>query len=116
MAQIKKIKIDNYEFRENVLVDTTENWNADITTVAQKDYVYVYSDKYKDEQGNPIPAFKVGDGTSYLIDMPFNTDVFASHIADTGIHITEEERNFWNNKVTAYIDALDLENMVLTKD
>ena len=34
---IKKIKIDDYEFRENVLVDTTANWDADNTIIAQKD-------------------------------------------------------------------------------
>ena len=112
---IKKIKIDDYEFRENVLVDTTANWDADNTIIAQKDYVYVYSDKYTDEYGNPVPAFKVGDGTSYLIDMPFNGDVFSEHIANTTVHITSEERAFWNDKVTAYLDAENLENLVLSK-
>ncbi len=114
MANIKKFKIDGYEFRENVLVDTTANWNADTSIIAQKDYVYIYSDKYTNDNGDPVPAFKVGDGTSYLVDMPFNEDLFVSHAADTTLHITSEEREFWNNKVRAYIDALDTETLVLT--
>ena len=116
MAKIKKIKIDGYEFKENVLVDTTAGWDAQTTLLSEDGVVYVYSDKYTNGGGDPVPAFKVGDGTSYLIDMPFNEDIFTDHVADTTVHVTSAERTFWNDKVTAYLDAYDLETLVLDKN
>lgn len=75
--------------------------------------MYVYSD-YKTEiiDGERVsrPGIKVGDGTSYLIDMPFFQCV------------TQSEVNFWNNKVNAYmateLDATseETETLVLTRE
>jgi len=31
-------------------------------------------------------------------------------------HITNQERDFWNNKVTAYEDTVDNENLILSKN
>ncbi len=91
-----------------VLVNTTEGWNSDPTRISIKDVVYVYAD-YRDKgDGRYAPAFKVGDGLAYLIDLPFN------YGAD-GIEVTAEQITFWNNKVRAFLSEDDPENLILTK-
>lgn len=100
----------------NVLVNTKENWDSQRHLIGQKDVVYVYTNQYTNEYGEDIPGFKVGDGLAYLIDLPFNDDIMARHIADTNIHVTLEEKECWSNKVTCFMDANDLENLVFTKN
>lgn len=100
----------------NVLVATKESWNSNPNLIAQDGVVYVYSNQYVDGDGYGVPGFKVGDGTTYLIDLPFNDDVMSTHVADTSIHVTSEEKSCWNDKVTCYLDAEDLENLVFTKN
>jgi len=100
----------------NLLVGTTAEWNSQTHLIGRRDIVYVYTDHEHDSQGNPIPAFKVGDGLTYLIDLPFNDDLWLEHIHDTTIHVTEADKEFWNNKVTAYLNAQDLEDLILTKN
>ena len=94
-----------------LLTNTTAGWNANPRLVASANTVYVYTDHHFTEQGQPVPGFKVGDGTTYLIDLPFNDDLMMRHINDTQIHITQAEREFWNNKNRAFIAG---ENLVLT--
>ncbi len=93
---------------------TTEEWNSDITYVADEGVLIVYTD-YRtetDEQGNIkyIPGFKIGDGNAYLIDKPFIGDDmredFKKHIEDMVVHITQDEREFWNNKLN-YVEPED---------
>lgn len=100
----------------NVAVNTTEYWNSDPNRVSVRNTVYVYSDYRHDNQGNAIPAFKVGDGLAYLIDLPFNDELMALHMANTSIHISNDERAFWNDKVTCFIDADNEERIIFTKD
>ena len=128
---------DNYKLKTeesiNVIVkkgggtayyDTTANWNAQLQLIAEKAAFYVYSDKstITDEHGRTkfVPGLKVGDGTSYLIDMPFVGDeeikALATHINDPDMHTTSEEKERWNNKVTAIINQEDSENLILSKN
>lgn len=86
-----------------VLSKTTAEWNSTPSLIAQKDVIYVYTD-YKIVEGQKIAALKVGDGTSALIDMAF---------VASGT-ITEEERNFWNNKVSAYMSDTDETTLILS--
>ena len=107
----------------NVYYDTTAAWNAQSELIAEEAAIYIYSDCqiYEDESGNqyPLAGLKIGDGTSYLIDMPFVTDnmsgALITHLADHVAHVTAEERAFWNNKVSAYIDHTSSELLVLSK-
>lgn len=102
----------------NIHTDTTEHWNAQRDLVAKKNHIYVYTD-YEVVEGINVSAMKVGDGTSYLIDMPFidgNHTKLNAHIDDTDMHINPGEREFWNNKVTAFVSQGDVETLVLTKD
>ena len=94
-----------------VLYNTTEYWNSRPQLIAKEGYLYVY---YKQEGDEIVPGFKVGDGTSYLIDMPFTDLPLDSHIADTVKHITAEERTFWNNKVRCFIDPENEYKLVFT--
>lgn len=95
---------------------TTAEWNAQTLLVAKKDAIYVYTD-HGTVDGEPIPAIKVGDGTSYLIDMPFVDEDTAArltdHIENTVRHITESERQFWNSKVSVDLDG---EILILTEE
>lgn len=91
-----------------VLVNSTQGWNSDPSIIALKGVVYVYAD-YRDKgDGRYAPAFKVGDGLAYLIDLPFN------YGAD-GMEISAEQIAFWNNKVRAFLSEDDPENLILTK-
>ena len=100
----------------NVLVATTAEWNSNPSLIGKKGTVYVYTDKSVNSDGEPVPGFKVGDGLAYLIDAPFNDDIMMTHANNSSIHITDEERLFWNNKVTAYLNPFDVEELILTKD
>ena len=118
--------------KEYVKYGTTAGWNAQRTLVAERGIIYVYSDhSYIEVDGGdhiPVPGFKVGDGTSYLIDMPFATDAeiemiglevdelrarLISHEENSIVHVTSADKENWNSKVSVCIDPLDAENLVL---
>ena len=89
---------------KQVYSDTTANWNAQPTLISKKDVIYVYTD-YATKDGQPISALKVGDGLAYVVDLPFTC---------MG-NVTDEQIAFWNNKITAYMDDVDVENLILSK-
>ena len=102
---------------------STAYWNAAPDLIGKKDHIYVYTDYAEIERGGekiPVPNIKIGDGSAFLIDNPFITtsveELLEAHIADDVRHITEEERSFWNNKVTCYIDEQDEENVIFSTD
>lgn len=98
------------------LYGTTRYWNAQPRLIAQNKTIYVYTDHDQDGEGNDIPGFKLGDGMAYLIDIPFVTQNMENHIKDVIRHITQDERNFWNDKVRCYISMDNEENLVFTTD
>ena len=52
-------------------------WDSDKFFISEKNVIYIYSDyKTIERQGKEIvsPGIKIGDGTSYLIDLPFLDD------------------------------------------
>ena len=89
-------------------------WDSDIELISQKDVLYIYSDYktiQKDGKQVFLPGIKIGDGMSYLIDMPFINDtnhefeeLVLDHINDNIIHIQPGERDFWNNKLNYSLD------------
>ena len=130
---INKPSINNVAIQQNVTLeqlglkgiyyDTTAAWNMMPDMVGEEGYIYVYSDheRLEDELGNVIyvPGIRIGDGMAYLKDLPFLSsglaDSLLKHINNTIVHITAQERAFWNNKVSCYIDGSDNENLVLSK-
>ena len=97
-----------------VLYATTATWNSKPQLISAKGYIYIYSDYRQNLQGDNIASMKVGDGTSYLIDMPFTDELLYAHVEDNVRHITAEEREFWNNKVRCYIDPLNEQHLIFT--
>lgn len=98
---------------DKIFYNTTEYWNSRPTLLTKQGYIYIYSD-YKQSEGENIAGIKIGDGTSYLIDMPFTDKPLDDHIADTVKHITATEREFWNNKVRCFIDPENAEKLIFT--
>lgn len=99
-----------------IIVKTTSEWESEITYIPEEGYLCIYSD-YVTEGALKIPAIKVGDGTTYIVDLPFLIGTEAQfnlnkHIHDTSKHITEEERLAWDNKISCSIDEEDSEQIV----
>lgn len=114
MSADDKIKLD--EMPESIVISgTAEYWNAHRTYIPDKGVIVIYEDYSVDNSGNPIPAFKVADGKAYVIDLPFSTiNGFEDHIKNNQIHITQAERELWNDKWRGYIDISDPCNLVFT--
>ena len=88
--------------RKEVISATTEEWNSKPNYISVKDIIYVYTD-HNVISGESIPGIKVGDGVTYLIDLPFVTG---------GCEVTQEQIDFWNNKVAIMIDPNDPECVI----
>ena len=95
--------------------NTTAYWNTQTSLESEPGAIYVYSDHYTDENGT-VPGVKIGTGNAFVVDLPFIDRVYANHIVDELIHITDEERQFWNDKVTCYIDPLNDKNLIFSKE
>ena len=111
---------------EFVKIKTTEEWNGDISLISQKGVIYVYSDYIieETESGEKInnPGIKIGDGLAYIVDLPFINGYIEKellkHINNSNIHVTLDEKNFWNNKFRCYISTKnnDQQNLIFTTD
>lgn len=98
----------------HVLYATTATWNSQPSLVSARGYIYIYSDYRQNEQGQYIPAMKVGDGNAYLIDMPFTDILLYEHLQDNVKHITQQERELWNNKVRCFMSEVQNDNLIFT--
>ena len=97
-----------------VASDTTQGWNSNPSFIGEKDMIYIYTDYQQDQNGNNVPGIKIGDGMAYLIDSPFIDTSIMNHINDHSIHITDEQRNFWNDKVRCYHSNVDDQMLIFT--
>lgn len=94
--------------------DTTENWNNATGFIPLPGELIVYDDYetktfQTEEYGEMvtktvnIPNVKVGTGNAYVQDLAFIDesirDVVMQHIHDYDVHVTLQEKVFWNNKV-----------------
>jgi hypothetical protein len=100
--------------RPEVYFNTTAGWAAQGSLVSEANTLYIYTDYQQDSEGNDIPGIKIGDGNAYLIDKPFLDTIYYEHVNDTDIHITAEEREFWNNKVRCYYSPTNDETVIFT--
>ena len=66
--------------------DTSARWNAARNFIPLAGEIIIYTD-YRRQDGVDIPGIKIGDGRSYVQDLPFQSGV------------TERDIEFWNNKV-----------------
>ena len=94
--------------------DTTENWNNAVGFIPLAGEVIVYTDyetkTYQTEEYGEtvtktvqIPNIKIGTGNAYIQDLAFvdekTRDILMAHIEDHDIHVTLQEKVFWNNKI-----------------
>ena len=126
---INKPSINDVELQGNqtsedlqiVLRATTEYWSGQTTLISKPGALYVYTDYQTVDNGDGTftmyPAIKVGDGTSYVVDLPFTSSdnpVVAAHIIDGTVHVTAAEKEFWNQKWSGYVDDNNPENLFFT--
>lgn len=109
------LKVDDYS---GIVAHTTEEWQQTYNTyVTKSKEIIVYTD-YSSIDGKPIAGIKMGDGTTCAVDLPFITDrieqMITDHINNTDIHVTPEEKTFWNNKVRCYYGTADDGTLVFT--
>lgn len=90
-------KVLTEKFNKIVSIHTTAEWEQLNHIVSAVGEIYVYSDYKEDEEGNPIPGIKMGDGNAYIVDLPFVTAEDA--------RITQEDIDNWNNKVAVRVDG-----------
>ena len=89
-----------------VIVDTTANWATKTTFIPRTGEIIVYSDRNV-IGGVNYPGVKIGDGLTFVVDLPFLGDdiagqiigVLNAHIANSSIHVTPAEKEYWNNKL-----------------
>jgi len=96
-----------------IYYDTTANWNSQVSLVSERNAVYIYTD-YQQSGNLDLAGFKIGNGNAYVVDLPFTDKLYKQHINDSTIHITQTEREFWNNKNRAYLSLTEDETLVLT--
>ena len=92
--------------------DTSQHWNEAIGFIPLKGEFIVYED-YKTELidgvAKYIPAIKIGDGNAYVQDLPFMGEASIpqevwDHINNALIHVSEDDRVYWNHKIDCYDD------------
>ena len=98
--------------RAKIYQDTTEHWNEKLDYIPDAISIVVYTDRNIID-GVHYCGVKIGDGTTYLADLPFVGDdvvmrvmgVINDHINNSDIHVTAQEKTFWNNKVNVRINS-----------
>lgn len=88
-----------------VLYNTTSFWDSQTTLVALEGYIYIYSD-WKVDNGKNVAGFKVGNGSSLLKDLAFAGQIWDNHIANTVVHITQAERESWDNAAASLANVI----------
>lgn len=89
---------------------TTEEWAARTDLVSKKNNIYVWTD-YKQVGDQYVAGVKIGDGLAYVVDLPFLDAQFQAHAADSDVHVTPQEKAFWNAKNRSFVEG---ENLILT--
>ena len=91
--------------------NTTAGWAEIPTYVPKRGEFIIYTDY--SENG---PGVKVGDGLAYVADLPFIGDSrFEDHINNKVVHITAEERTYWNDKLNCLMNEPN-EELILNRN
>ena len=107
--------IENKPSLPNFYYNTKSYWDSYGNGVSELGAFYIYSDYIK-EGAIYIPGIKIGDGKAYISDLPFIDMLYLDHINNNDIHVTSEEKEFWNNKVRAYCSQVEDETIVFTTE
>lgn len=95
----------------HVHYDTKANWDRQTFLIAERGHLYIYKDAevtYINGEKVVYPGIKIGDGSSYLVDMPYSIygsdhERMIDHIHDYAIHVGRVDRVNWNDKVSATV-------------
>lgn len=120
MSASDKEKLDSL----GVYYGTTEYWDNERNFIPKAGEIVIYSDYYTevvDGVTKTYPAIKIGSGNGYIQDLAFvgeeDTDRLIGHISDALIHVTAQDRAFWNNKLNV-TDAREVveETLILNRN
>lgn len=96
----------NINLSAKPLSGTTAYWNSQLGFIPEVGQIIVYTDYQqieKDGQTVDVPGIKIGTGNGYVQDIVFvgqaDSDALLDHIRNSDIHITQAERERWNNKL-----------------
>lgn len=103
--------------------DTTASWNAARGFIPLDGELIIYTDyqtMIKKIDGVDTEVYvagvKIGDGRAYVQDLPFVDEELRSrimaHINNPNVHVSTQERIFWNNKLNVD-DSAELINGAL---
>lgn len=95
----------------NVIQKTTAEWDSTPDLIAQDGVIYVYTEHHVLEN-KPIPGVKIGDGVTKLIDLPFIEEWYQHHVDDRIIHVTQADRDRWDNHLQVYVDPIEQDTLV----
>ncbi len=96
-------------------IDTTAGWQNRRDYIPKRGEIVVYSD-HAILDGVAVPGIKVGDGKAYVADLPFAGDeirnelitIINNHISDMEAHVSQADRDRWDNKLNYKIHGEDL--------
>lgn len=90
----------------NIYMKTTQEWNDIPSLQAERATIYVYSD-YKTIDDKLISGIKIGDGKSFLKDLPFVNEFLLvdDHPPEVKNYVSDEDRANWNSKVSCKLDT-----------
>ena len=89
---------------------TTANWNAargfiplDGELIVYTNYKTIQKEINGELQIVDVPGVKIGDGRTYVQDLPFVDEELRSrimaHINNPDVHVSTQEKLFWSNKL-----------------
>lgn len=116
LSTIDKLKIDTLQ---ETLYATTSYWDSCRGFIPNRGQLIVYSDHRTFTEGGrtiSVPGVKVGSGNAYVQDLAFIDEAVGrdllTHIRDNNVHVTPEERAFWNSKLNV-TDAQEVVGEIL---
>lgn len=98
-------------FLSKTSINTKEYWNSKPSYIPERGEIIIYENKSVID-GQSYPGIKIGDGNAYIVDLPFLgddfvpefLDILTDHVNNMVVHVTAEEREFWNNKLNYEIN------------
>lgn len=98
-----------------IKLETTNFWNLNRTYIPKLGEMIIYADGESYTNNNNqlvvVPKIKIGDGITYVSDLPFLNEkdnvIIQQHISNSDIHITSAQRTFWNNKLNCQSMVVD---------
>lgn len=93
--------------------DTCANWDSALSFIPLNGEIIIYDDYQTlvdKNTGNSVkkPGVKIGNGVDTVSNLPFLgaelREELLNHINNSMRHVSDDDRLFWNNKVSAYVD------------